>query len=277
MAAWSGLGMNYCYQTNTDVAIDADLTYLKSYGINKLRVILPDKEDAAGITAFRNVCLRAKLQDFFVTWGITQSATTLTAANFDSAYVDAVSTQAAWAQANGIDQFSIGNELLLYVDGSLTYITLAAKLRTLATTIQAIFTNGDVVYDEVQGNGLITEWHDNGIGDLDKIGFNIYGDAGNTFEGYVTALYTNFGANVYLGEWGKSQAYSTNEDIENSYAQVIASRLEHIKNSGITDAYFYLYQTPIASNYRCKESDGTYRLRWQRLATDNGRRWLTNS
>lgn len=89
-----------------------------------------------------------------------------------SGYSSGVISFAQWAQSNGIDQISIGNEA---DNGGANQATLAA----LSCQVRAVY-SGVISYDTYKGlYDPITSWAGN-MACLDKLGLNIYADYANT-------------------------------------------------------------------------------------------------
>jgi len=86
----------------------------KHIGITKVRIGIPDYQNAAYIAASRAAALIAKSYGLYVIYGVSSNSLNdgdyaISVHNW-SDYVTAATTEATWAQANGIDEFQIGNE-----------------------------------------------------------------------------------------------------------------------------------------------------------------------
>ena len=206
-------------------------------------------------------------------WGVTSSGTTITSTNW-SDFRAAILSAAAWAQDNGVYEFQLGNEEEWHIDDdTMTVAQLITNLKSVATDVQAIFTNGNVSY--TCGRSFISNWATAGKGDLDILASNIYimgeghplGDI--DWEGEIDSLVTAFGVNgTYLSEFAPSYTsldfYSTDEAVQ---AAAVTEMIEYIKTSGITRAFFYEWE---GDDFGVIKDDGTYRLLWNQALLNSG-------
>lgn len=270
---WSGLGMNIGNTFNFSATyptaqVTADLATLKSAGFTKLRVALPHYTDGGGITNMQTLALAAKAAGFYVTYGLAASA--LTSTNLSGAYQTAVYAQAAWAKANGIDEFQVGNEMENYIDGSLTEQQIRTWVRGAATAIKATGYTGKVSYAVGQGySNKSAGWVSNpGLGGLDYLGINAYGDdpinSSLGFEYYIDQLLT-----VYT----KAQLYVSEFNIYHSWPAVTLSDREILDQVGqrlaavrarVDRADFFTWRF-LNNDFSAKRADGTYAPFWSLL------------
>lgn len=277
--AWSGLGMGQVF--DSDVASMArQCNYLLSHGIRDIRVSLPDP-NAVDVTLFYEPIKRAISEGMRVVWGVTSANTTLTASNY-SAFRTLVLSAATWSQANGVYEFQIGNEEETHCDNTtLTVAALRDNLKLLATDVKAIFTRGNISYSpssHVNTAEWISAWNTLGKGDIDRMGLNVYRDTGTTFDNAwktnIDNLVANWGTDCLITEWNVSwrstNSWSTDEEKQ---ASGIGEMLEYIKTSGITRAYFFCW---VSENFGIWDGASTYKLPWNNLSTNNGRKWFIN-
>ena len=259
---WSELGMNVCPYPLTDEEYDSSIDTLLANGFTELRVTPINYQDTTGLAQSKAAVIRTIAKGADVIWGIT-TATTLTSSNW-SDYSDAVLAGAQWAQDNGVYEFQIGNEAEAYIDGdTLVWSQLFTNLKTLATAVQAIFTNGNISYSTM--SIYVTSWVAAGKGDIDLLACNIYrGDPSwNYWKTDITNLVSGFGVNgTYLTEinlhWDDIDSYSTDESIQ---ATAVAEMIDYIKASGMTRASFHLWYHP-SLDLGVLKDDGTYKLLW---------------
>jgi hypothetical protein len=184
---------------------------------------------------------------------------------------------ALWAQTNAVSEFQIGNEEELHNDGTtLTDAQLRGNLKTLATSVQAIYTRGDVSYTLAAGQE--SAWNTLGRGDIDQMAFNKYrggvGAYSNTWIDTITSMIGYFGADhTYLTEFALSYTsladYNANSEIQ---ARELAVMQKKIQDLGITRAYFFCYNN---SSYGVISAYGAEpRLIWNTLTTNGKRRWF---
>ena len=266
MTKWSGLGMVGFWPQ-----VDTYLTTWINNGFIDLRLDIPDYQYAPVLSQSKEHVLRAIAAGARVIWGVSSnsfnnSAYTITAANW-SLFRQAVLNAAQWAQDNGLYEFQIGNEEESHNDDTtLTDTQLRNNLKSLATEVKAIFTNGNVSYSCRALD--IDNWVSLGKGDIDILAGNIYRGAGSSYnddwKAHITNLVNAFGADgTYITEFNLSASslddYSTDEAVQ---AEALTEMIEYIKDSGITRALYFVWQS---DNHGVVKNDGTYRLLWQSL------------
>lgn len=145
--------------------VDNDLAYLKSHGITCVRLAFYGQN--ADIT--KPVALAAKAKGFYVEIGNDGDPSGID-------YAAGVIAEATWAQANHIDQVSIGNEAS---KDAHTQQALAA----LSCNVRKVY-SGVISYDTylaTSGFDDIQAWAQN-RGCLDKLGLNIYSAYASTLS-----------------------------------------------------------------------------------------------
>ena len=127
MSIWSGLGMNYGHQASSGGAsyydfspggqVDTDLKLLQSWGVQWIRIALVvyNSAMALGTDKTQQLALFCKSYGFKVMWGVTGFGTVRTnqtdyAASFADGSGTPLQVVASWAQANGVDALTLGNE-----------------------------------------------------------------------------------------------------------------------------------------------------------------------
>jgi hypothetical protein len=265
---WSGLGM--CYESiyNADMGLHFD--ELLANGFTQIRITISDFNLPDDIAIAETAVLAAIAKGADVTWGVGCSNITLTAANWAD-YRTAVLTAAAWAQANGVYEFVIGNEEERHNDDTtITDAQVRTNIRSLATEVQAIFTNGEVTY----GNACLylSDWINEGIGDLDQIGWMVYGD--ESWQNNVDTIIAAFGVDhAYINEWNvDSGGYSWFDGDEVDEVALITQMVDYFKAAGISRAFFFLYTIPFwygEDTFEVLKEDGTYRLLWSQALLDS--------
>jgi hypothetical protein len=267
---WSGLGMDVedmGYYMDNIPEFDGYIDTLLANGFTQLRIHMPDYADSKDITASKAAVLRAIAKGAEVIWGVCASITGTTAANW-SDYRTAVLSAAAWAQANGVYEFLLGNEEERHNDGTtLTDAQLRINLRSLATEVQAIFTRGNVGY----GNSCtyLSNWLTEGRGDIDQLSWMVYIDEEN-WKNKVDAIVANFGADhTYINEFNVDAGGEVWD--EAVQAAGITEMLDYFKASGITRVFFFCYTDPFwLSGFGIRNDDGTYRLGWSQALLNSG-------
>ena len=164
----AGLCMNYGHDGYThdlspDGLVAQDLRRLELSGINCLRVVYNGFNDAQA----EALALFAMAHGFYVIsggeWGMLNPAQL-------PEYQAQALRQAQWAEANGIPQFSIGNEQEDRLSG-LSESQWASVVVALAGKVHEVY-SGTVSY-ETQRNRA-GAWAKVDLGSLDLLGFNMY-------------------------------------------------------------------------------------------------------
>lgn len=150
---------------------------------------------------------------------------------------------------------------------------IITNMKSLATDVQAIFTNGNVTYSTAYW--AIPDWISAGKGDIDFLASNIYLDAGASFgtvwKDKIDDLIEAFGVDgTYLTEFSCSftnlDFYSEDEAVQ---AAGITEMLDYIKASGMKRALFHDYyddSRPFGpQGFGALKADGTYRKLWASL------------
>jgi hypothetical protein len=258
--------MNYGHQASHNpydsAQVAADLGFLKSMGVTKLRIAYPTF-DAPGLSAIQSLVQTALTMDFYVVWGTTATGGTPVSNSRWAIYKNfVVTTLAPWAQALGNPnlELAIGNEEELHCDGTtLTVSTVVADLGNLATAVQAIYTAGAVSYQSPIP--FLTNWASQGLGGLDRIGFNAY-SFGAGIAVHANSIVAAFPGTGYLSEWGTPNGFTDfkNESIFNF---ITKKQIAALKATSIPDAYYFCYRDGSfglpANAWAIKMTDGNFR------------------
>ena len=260
---WSGLGMNM-FPTE-DSYIDTVL----ANGFTEVRHLIL-YNDAGEIANSKAKIINWIAKGAKVIWGVS-APTPITADNYE-AFRTAIKDAAQWAQANGVFEFQIGNEEELRVDGTtLTIAQIQANLKSIATEVQSIFTNGNVIYTCAYMH--IPDWITAGKGDIDILAANIYRGGGGSYNDdwktQITNLVNAFGVDgTYLTEFNLSgsalEDYSEDEEVQ---AAAVTEMIEYIKASGMTRAFYFAWKD---DDFGVVKNDGTYRLLWNQALLNTG-------
>lgn len=250
--------------------IDTYTDDLKASKILSIRVHMPRYLDLETIELRKIEVQHALAKGMDVIWGVC--GIDLTAVTWLD-YKAKVLEIAAWAEANGLKHFLLGNEEESSIDGTtLDLDQLIINLKDLATEVKLIYTgevsyslSGDISYPE-----RVTKWAAAGKGDMDTIGLNVYHNSitATWWRTAIDTLYAAFGEDLYLSEFAPNatslDTYSTDEDIQ---ASATLEMLNYSYNKGILKAYFFNY---LSDNFGARKNDGTYRKLWEVLKRENG-------
>ena len=278
---WSGLGM-MIRSTNNTSEFDGYVDTLLANGFNKIRIDIATWNSVSQVARTKDAAIRAIAKGADVIWGLNQwnggieypQHPPITAANWGD-YRTAILNAAQWAEDNGVYEFQIGNEAGNNIDGTtMTIDKLIANLKSLATEVQAIFTNGNVSYSCL--TTYIPNWIAAGKGDIDIIASNVYmggnGVYSDNWKTRIDNLVNAFGVNgTYLTEFAPSYSslgdYSTDEAVQ---AEAVTEMIEYMKASGIKRALYYCWHDYSDGYFGVMKNDGTYRLLWKKALLNQG-------
>jgi len=256
---WSGLGMGLFFPWESDVDT------MLANGFTELRIDIPSYQHGDLVWS-KAMVIRTIAKGAKVVWGVSSNPDdnpdyTITANNWP-AFRQAILDNAQWAQDNGVYEFQIGNEEESHIDGTtMTVSQLIVNLKSVATEVKTIFTNGNVSYS--CRHDYINNWVTAGKGDLDILASNVY-RKGNLYDEpwqtEIDSLVNAFGVDgTYLTEfnlsWFTLDSYSTDEAVQ---AVALTEMIEYIKASGITRAFYFCWKGYLGA----MKDDGTYRSLW---------------
>jgi exo-beta-1,3-glucanase (GH17 family) len=226
------LCLNYGHQTNDYDLLDqvnSDLTRIKDSGITCLRLAY----EHWNYHRMLDLAEFAKSKGFRVIVGGYFGD--LSEDKLD-AYKAEVLEQAKWAQANHIDQLSLGNEQEYKM--SISSDQWYGFLLEMAEEVRAVY-SGIISYET---SGTMHEfWLDKSLGEIDMLGFNMY-------SGYNTNTQR---LQKFITAHGKERVYvsETNADMELEkfhddfvHAQTVAQNTLPLLELGIP-VYFFTYAT----------------------------------
>jgi hypothetical protein len=265
---WSGLGIGGIY-SSTQAQVLTYLDTLIANGFTEFRTAIPDYTMTGWVDDSKWVQQQVIAKGGKSIWGVCSGSTAITSTSW-IAFRAAILSAAAWAQANGVFEFQLGNEDEYKVDGTtMTVARLIANLKSTATEVQAIFTRGNVSY--TCWSTHIDDWIAAGKGDIDILASNIYMTWGPhpydlPWQDEIDALIGAFGVNgTYITEFGPNTErldyYSADEAVQ---AAAVATMIDYIKASGTTRALYFCWKDG-GYNWGILKADGTYRLLWNNL------------
>lgn len=242
--AIASFGMNVTHITSggTDNS-DADILD-KNLANKQVRINIPSWNDATGITNARNLALLYKGRGYTVTYGITGLSGVQNATNY-ALWLAQVPTEAAWASANSVDTFYIGNEedwqAQIGQFGTITGDQVRNDVRSLSTTLVNSYPSMQIVYSTAQGT--LAQWaaFNGDYGALQALGFNMYDTQAN-FDPNIAYFQSQIGPKFFASEWGANHPYydmiHTYGYTDALYAADLASRVQSLTNRGVK-AYFF--------------------------------------
>jgi hypothetical protein len=197
-----GWCINYGYQPlvngQYDMAqVHSDLSYLKAHNYNCLRLAFYGQNSDVS----KSLALAAKANGFYVIIGNDGDP-------MQAGYNTGVIAEATWAQQNGIDQISIGNE-------ASKDLATQQKLAADSCAVRAVY-SGIISYDTYkapQGFDDIKAWAQN-RGCLDLLGINLYSDYANT----AAELQNLLSAHWYVSETNVDCDYNNQCGDDSSWA-----------------------------------------------------------
>jgi hypothetical protein len=160
------------YDIDVISEFDDDVDTLLANGFTQLKIFPPKYYGTSEIAAAKVAVLSAIAKGAEVVWGYCAGPNTLTSTNWLD-YRQGILDAAQWSQDNGVYEFRLGNEDLAHNDDTtLTDAQLIINFKSVATEVQAIFTNGNVSY--ACRSDFIDDWITAGKGDIDILASNVY-------------------------------------------------------------------------------------------------------
>lgn len=247
---WAGLGINI-FSMHDEEMMDNQLNGIMDYGFKNLRMDIPDYQNKDWLENSKKGVINAISRDIKVTWGVSSNKLNdpsyeITSSNwphFRAAIIDA----AWWAQANGVFEFQLGNEEEFHIDEkTITVDEIVSNLKSVATEVQGIFTNGKISYS--CGTFSQDKWISMGKGDIDLLALNVYQGStsfNNRWKSSINIMKEEFGTEgTYLSEFGLSSVsvnhYSKDEKVQ---LQALNEMIEFIRNSGIERAFYFCWDS----------------------------------
>ena len=220
-----------------------DIDYLYKNGIRNIRIDIPDYDDAPGLAASKTTVLYAIAKGMNVTWGVT-SNTVITSGNI-GAFGTGIESAAAWAEANGVYEFQVGNEESYHKDDdTILDADIVAFIKAEATACQSIFTNGNISYSFGM-YALNNAWDGVAKGDIDFMCLNVYKGTieATAWQDDIDKLVSDYGPDCYITEFGLNSgdidSYSADESIQSTG---LTGMINYIIGAGITRANYFAYR-----------------------------------
>lgn len=215
-------------------------------GQKRIRIALPSYNSTGGIANMRQLALDYKADGYFVSYGVTGlreiSGQNITSYN---AWKAQVPSEAAWAYANNIDRFYIGNEedwqAQINQYGTVTDSQVRTDVLAMATTLKGLYPDMEIVYSTAQGTLLQWAALNPTSTNLDWLGYNMYDP---NFPAALDYFMSQIGPKLFLSEWGPNQPYwnQVNEYgfTPDSYTADVAARFQAIVSRGLEAYHFAL-------------------------------------
>lgn len=253
---------------STSTMIAQAQVIVKNLASPRIRVALPSYNNAIGIYNARQLALYYQSLGFYVSYGVTGVSGTNNATTY-AAWVADVPTEAAWASANGIPMFYIGNEednvAKIGQFGTVTEAQIQAEVLTLSTAVKSSYPTMRIAYATAQGT--VIDWHNLAypdFGALDSLGFNMY-DTQSAFPGNIAFFQSEIGSKYFVSEWAANYPYydeiHSHGETATSYAADLASRATVLSQYG-EEAYFFAFgygdNSLSTGNWNIYLSNGTF-------------------
>jgi hypothetical protein len=263
-STYARMGINFGTTALTATECQKHLQWLRRY-IKVLRINIPSWDDATGITNTKATALMAKRMGFETSYGVTAAGT-----GHDVTYLNgwksAVDTAAAWAYANGIETFYIGNEEDWWINqggitGS-TELALQTWILAKAVSLKASYPTMRIVYSTAEGE--ILNWQTSGTAGLDGLGFNCYGNKAH-FDGLLPYIKGLFGTKLFISECGPVSPYAqfiVDGGTDTTYRQNWTDIVSSLKTNNL-NAYAFDYDWGgsygTVTDWGFYNGDGTYK------------------
>lgn len=207
------------------------LAILKSAGVTHVRPYYNGQNDPV----MKTFVMLAKNAGFSVIAGADHGTIS---SSYLPTYTTGILAQAKWAQDNGIEQMSLGNEQEYRLSG-ITQAQWASYLRGLATQVKAVY-SGKISY-EASGDHA-DFWATQTLGDIDLLGLNVYcGYSCN--KNYLQKNIDKHGvAKVYVAESNCDMPYVSSCKTDSGHAtQIQSDFLKLAKEYPNTKFYYFAF------------------------------------
>jgi len=218
--------------------------HLQDASSTRIRASLPSFNNATGVSNMRAYVLAAKAAGLDPSYGVTALTGVQNDTNYNLWLAD-VPVQAAWADANGINWFHIGNEedwqAQIGAYGTKTGDQVRTDVLALAVTLKAAYPDMEIIYTSAQGT--VSQWNSKGTGVLDKLGFNMYDTLAN-FKLNIPYFMNQIGTKYFVSEWASEAPYTemiTNRGYTSQdYSDDLEERAAFLANLGLESYFFAL-------------------------------------
>lgn len=220
-------GHNFAGNTYDPNLATADLNELKVAGVQAIRIYMGTSGNYE-VNFTEQLATLAKSKGFIVTWGICTGGSVSTTPGWN-AYLASVNAYAAWANSNGVDYFSLGNEEEFV---PLPTTTIENGIRSKAAELKTLYPNLKLTYAAAAFPNLVTAWLNN-TGSLDQVGMNVYVD----FQNITNQLRTN--PKMVISEWNTDNGINYVNGSESRWATELVNDRNIINTSGVK-AYLFV-------------------------------------
>ena len=249
-----------------------------------------DIQNSSQITRQKAQAIYAKskgMRVIFLTSAPSVGGTGFTSTFSTNTFQPAVLDIAEWCEANGMDELTIANEEELRLGSGIAdpFALVASHYKPLATAVKAVYSG---IVSFCISNGAESWIFNITPGDVDRVGFNSYGDlagsrcSDSSFRGRIARFKANanWGDRLYISEFNcdfngtRFQTIAANDD---GLTREIARKFEFIVDQGIEDIYPFCWKYSSGNDdFSMKKNDGSYRGFLNPLVTRNGRSFFVN-
>lgn len=247
----SGFCLNYghYHKNSTDFQpgsfLFSDIALFKTAGVTCLRLAV-DNDGFATSSVDIQLATTTVNAGFFVLNGMTLGACCVSSSTVGQYMLDTVNVLTPIYIQYNFPAMVIGNEEEYHIDNSsISTTTFQNDMKVLAAQVKAAGYTGKVYY--ITEIGQEATWKGLGLGSLDGIGFNVYGNSA-----FMTAkaglIVSDFGSNGFIGEWNFDGSATTGglPDFggnDSKYAMELQSEATALRNSGVSKYYMFTYRT----------------------------------
>lgn len=269
LATYQSLGMNI---GNDQIGEDSfptdqnrrDLAILRRF-TNKLRIAIPYHLQTNAVANAKKLALMGQKFGFEVCIGVTAGAETdLT--DYNTWKNTSVPAIALWAHQNGIRTVYIGNEEDWNAQAAVdnddpspiagkTPTQIRDDVRALATSLSATYPDIRFLYSTAQG--CVVGWDEEGTGDLDALGINMYDTLDNFAGNLAYFLSLSFGDKMFISELGEDGPFPAGAGSDDEYRFRVQARINLCRTQGI-EVYWFTWRTPDDGDWGLRQSDDSY-------------------
>lgn len=254
-SAKANRGINYgnlfAFDTTYPTAqVTSDIAFWSNY-CGCVRIALCQYADTNGINNTKTAALAFKAAGFYVSWGITAGSNqTLNSWN---TFVSNLPTYAAWAQANGMDEFMLGNEEDFHNNsGNVTSAQVRSDLKGAVAGVKAVFSR---IVSYCFDQGSLSAWNSIGPGSIDMMGINVYSDIQNVINNHIT----DFGSKAFISEWAADHPFIGMNMTNEQYRVELLNRTTFIESKNMKFNFFTARHSGTDQQWAIQLSNGTLR------------------
>lgn len=219
-------GHNFAGHPYDATLANNDLNELKAAGVKSVRLYM-GTSGQSDVDVTKTLAILAKTKGLITIWGVCTGGSVSTVTQWN-AYLASLNGYAQWANDNGVDYFSLGNE----EEFQITPSTVQSGIRTKAAQLKALYPSLKLTYATAAEPAWISAWSN--TGSLDSVGFNLY----VAFQDLTNQIKQN--PKGYISEWNTDDGLNAVGGSQSKWATTLVKDRDIINTSGVKAYLFVL-------------------------------------